>query len=315
MKIVMKKPFLLLIAVFFALSPQTNVFGQNTSLPSKSAYNFILIGDHGRNGYFHQKEVAGMMANVASDCGVRFYVTCGDNFQISGVQSTQDPLWMSSFENIYTHPSSHYDWYPALGNHDHGGNVQAQVDYSKISRRWKMPANYYTMVKERDGVSVRLVIIDTQPIVRALGSNDPDYPAKEAKKQLAWVDSVLAVADEDWVVVVGHHPVYSSHPTRKNTEELVEYLNPLLNKYQVDFYIGGHDHIFQHLKDPDSKVDYFVNTAGSEVRASSTNEMTIFAASSPGFSICSATETNLSMYFINIDGKVIYTYTREKSAK
>lgn len=308
----MKKLFVVFAMILFVFATRMPVIGQTIPLPSGSAYNFIVISDQGRNGYYNQKEVADMMARVATDCGVRFYVTGGDNFQINGVQSVQDPLWMSSFENIYTHPSSHYDWYPALGNHDHGGNVQAQIDYSKISRRWRMPANYYTVIKSRNDVSVRLVILDTYPLVLALSGTTPDYSVQDAKKQLAWVDSVLTVAKEDWIVVVGHHPVYSAHPTRGNSKELVEYLNPILNKHNVDFYIGAHDHIFQHLKDPKSKIDYFVNTAASEVRPAATNEMTIFTASSPGFSICSATKTSLSMYFINVEGNAIYRYSREK---
>jgi metallophosphoesterase superfamily enzyme len=281
-------------------------------LPSGSSFNFIIISDHGRNGYEQQKDVAEMMGNVANKSSIRFIVTGGDNFQISGVQSVQDPLWMSCFENIYTNPSLHVEWYPALGNHDHGGNTEAQIDYSNISRRWKMPAKYYTLVKTRDGVSIRLLILDTYSIVTGYGSPNAKYTLKDAQRQIAWTDSVLTVAKEDWVVVVGHHPVYSAHPTRKNTKELVEYLNPVMNKHNVDFFIGAHDHIFQHLKDPASKIDYFVNTAGSEVRDASRNEMTVFTASSPGFSICSATKTNLSMYFINIEGKVIYKYVREK---
>lgn len=308
----MKKLLVIISFILFVFATRMPVLGQSIPLPSRNDFNFIMISDFGRNGYYNQKDVANMMSQVALDCGVKFYVTGGDNFQISGVQSTHDPLWMSSFENIYTHPSSHYEWYPALGNHDHGGNIQAQIDYSKISRRWEMPANYYTIVKNREDVSVRLVIIDTHPLVMAFSGDNSKYSVQDAKKQLAWVDSVLTVSTEQWVVVVGHHPVYSAHPTRKNTKELVEQLNPILNKHHVDFYIGSHDHIFQHLKDPNSKIDYFVNTAGSEVRSATTNDMTIFAASSPGFSICSATKTNMSMYFIGIEGKAIYSFTREK---
>jgi len=282
-------------------------------LPSGSNFNFIVISDYGRNGYENQKEVANMMADVADDCDIRFIVTGGDNFQVAGVQSVQDPLWMSSFENIYPQMSLQVEWYPALGNHDHGGNIQAQVDYSKISRRWKMPAPYYTLVKSRNNVSVRLIILDTYSIINGYSSPSSTYPLKAAQKQIAWTDSVLTVAKEDWVIVVGHHPVYSAHPTRKNTKELVQYLNPVMNKHNVDFFIGAHDHIFQHLRDTASKIDYFVNTAGSEVRDKSTNEMTVFAASSPGFSICSATKVSLSMYFINIEGKVIYRYDRKKN--
>jgi hypothetical protein len=66
------------------------------------------------------------------------------------------------------------------------------------------------------------------------------------------------------------------------------------------------------MKDSTSKLDYFVNTAASEVRPVATNNMTVFAASSPGFSICSATKSSLSMYFININGEAIYRYVRQK---
>ncbi len=308
----MKKILVFFVINLIAFLTCFSVTCQNIQLPPKSEFNFIVIGDHGRNGYYQQQEVADMMAEVATDINARFYVTAGDNFQIRGPQSTQDPLWMSSFENIYTHPSSLFNWYPTLGNHDHAGNVQAQIDYSQISRRWVMPANYYTLVEERNDVSVRLVILDTQPIWMAFNSDNSEYTVKDAEAQLAWADSVLSVSVEDWVVVVGHHPIYSAHPTRGNTKELVEHLNPILNRHKVDFYIGGHDHIFQHMKDPKSKIDYFVNTAGSQVSPKATNDMTIFAASSPGFSICSATKTGLSIYFINIDGKAIYHYLRDK---
>lgn len=309
----MKKTLILISAILILSFSISTGQQPEIKLPSGSSFNFIVISDHGRNGYENQKEVAQMMADVADDCSIRFIVTGGDNFQVAGVQSVQDPLWMTSFESIYPQMSLQVEWYPALGNHDHGGNIQAQVDYSKISRRWKMPASYYTLVKTRNDVSIRLVILDTYSLVQGFGSTSSTYPLKAAQRQIAWVDSVLTVAKEDWVIVVGHHPVYSAHPTRKNTKELVQYLNPVLNKHDVDYFIGAHDHIFQHLKDPNSKIDYFVNTAGSEVRDASSNEMTVFAASSPGFSICSATKENLSMYFVNVEGKVIYRYDRKKN--
>lgn len=298
----------LLTLVNLSLAAQT----KTTELPGSTSLNFIVISDHGRNGYYNQKEVAEMMGEVAEDASIRFVVTGGDNFQTAGVESVSDPLWWFSHESLYTHPSLNVDWHPALGNHDHGGNIQAQVDYSKVSRRWKMPAPYYTLVKTRNDVSIRLIILDTYSMVEGFGSPDEKYTAADARKQVAWADSVLSAEKEDWVIVVGHHPVYSAHPTRQNTEELVEYLLPVMKKHNVDFYIGAHDHIFQHLKDPSNAIDYFVNTAGSSVRPAATNEMTQFAASSPGFSIVSATGTDLSMYFINIEGKVIYKYTRTR---
>jgi hypothetical protein len=300
--------FVSLLVTYYPATAQT----PEIKLPGSSSFNFIILSDHGRNGYHNQKEVADMMGEVADDCSIRFIVTGGDNFQTAGVQSVMDPLWWFCHESLYTNPSLNVDWYPALGNHDHGGNIQAQIDYSDISRRWRMPAPYYTMVKARNDITIRLIILDTYSMIEGFSDPDEKYTLKAAQRQVHWVDSILAVEKEDWVVLVGHHPVYSAHPSRGNTKELVQYLNPVLNKFDVDFFIGCHDHIFQHLKDPGSKIDYFVNTAGSSVRDTASNAMTIFNASSPGFSIVAATETELSMYFINIEGKAIYKYTRKK---
>jgi hypothetical protein len=308
----MKKLFIQLFLTFILFSCATSVKVPENNLPDGSSYNFIIISDYGRNGYENQLEVADMMGEVADDCNIKFIVTGGDNFQVKGIESVEDSLWITSYENIYTDPSTFVDWYPALGNHDHRGNIQAQIDYSKISRRWKMPASYYTLVKKRDSVSIRLLILDTYPMVEGFKNPNEEYTLGDAQKQVHWVDSVLTVEKEDWVVVIGHHPVFSAHPTRHNTKELVDSLNPVLNKHNVDFYVGGHDHIFQHLKDPGSNIDYFVNTAGSSVRQAASNSWTVFTASSPGFSICSATKKKLSMYFINIEGRAIYHYVREK---
>jgi hypothetical protein len=102
----MKRAFIIFIVFLIFSGCKTSVDQSELKLPPDSLFNFIIISDHGRNGYFNQKIIADMMADVADSCSIRFIVTGGDNFQISGVQSVQDPLWLSSFENIYTHPGS-----------------------------------------------------------------------------------------------------------------------------------------------------------------------------------------------------------------
>ena len=68
----------------------------------------------------------------------------------SGVQSVEDPLLMTNYELIYSHPELMIDWLPILGNHEYRGNTQAIIDYSNISRRWNMPGRYCTKVYEED---------------------------------------------------------------------------------------------------------------------------------------------------------------------
>src|ERR1700729_1241386 len=89
-------------------------------LPKKSL-KFIVLGDWGRNGDYHQSDVAEEMNVISMKYGVDFYISTGDNFYDNGIRSVNDPLWTTSFENIYHGGALQRDWYVVLGNHDYHG--------------------------------------------------------------------------------------------------------------------------------------------------------------------------------------------------
>lgn len=174
--------------------------------------NFYLANDLGRNGYYDQKPIAELMGKMAEAIDIEFVVAAGDVHHFEGVRSVHDPLWMTNYELIYSHPDLMLPWYPILGNHEYRGNTQAVIDYSGISARWQMPARYYTKVMEEDGATIRLVMIDTPPLLDKYRKDTEKYPdasKQDIDKQLVWLDSVLISAKEDWVIVVGHHPIYA----------------------------------------------------------------------------------------------------------
>lgn len=218
----------------------------------KHSFNFLLVGDWGWNGYSYQTAVATQMAKTALQADPAFIISVGDNFQVNGVQSVNDPLWMTSFENIYKTPGLLVDWYPVLGNHDYKGNPDAEVKYSEISRRWKMLARYYTLVKKvNDTISARFIFTDTPPMVDSYYKENDEYKSvatEDTAKELSWLHNVLANAKEQWIFVIGHHPVFSASPKHGNTPELIKKFKPLFDQYNVDFYFCGHDHDMQHLK-------------------------------------------------------------------
>jgi len=167
----------------------------------KESLHFFIISDWGWNGGKFQQEVADQMTLSAQKIEPSFIVSCGDNFQVQGVASVQDPLWLSNFENIYKDPSLQVDWYPVLGNHDYKGNTQAEIDYSNISRRWRMESRYYSLVKRvNDSVSVRLIFLDTSPLVNDYYDKPgfPDIVKQDTAKQVAWLKDVLAHSKEQW---------------------------------------------------------------------------------------------------------------------
>lgn len=178
--------------------------------------SFLLANDLGRNGYYDQKPIAELMGQMAENVDIEAVVAAGDVHHFEGVRSVNDPLWMTNYELIYSHPELMIPWYPVMGNHEYRGNTQAVLDYAQVSARWEMPARYYTKVLENDDVTVRLVMIDTAPLLDKYRKDVEKYPdacKQDMDKQLAWMDSVLTVSKEDWVLVVGHHPILQI-PTR-----------------------------------------------------------------------------------------------------
>jgi hypothetical protein len=280
---------------------------------SKGTRNFFIISDWGWNGFYKQQLVADAMTAFTDSIEPNFIVSCGDNFQISGVASVQDPLWLSSFENIYRHPRLMVDWYPVFGNHDYKGNTQAEIDYSKISRRWHMPAHYYSIVKKvNDSVSMKLVFIDTPPLVDEYHKNVSGYPdiaAQDTAKQLKWLKDELST-NEQWKFVFGHHPVFSASHNHGNTKELIAKLKPILEKYNVQFYICGHDHDFQHARVKTGTVDYIVTGTGGEPRPAFRNDSTIFSKSAPGFSLINVRGDSATIFFVDATGHALYKYSR-----
>lgn len=282
----------------------------------KDKFNFYIANDLGRNGYYDQKPIAELMGTMGEKVGPEFVLAAGDIHHFEGVRSVNDPLWMTNYELIYSHPELMINWYPILGNHEYRGNTQAVLDYSKVSRRWNMPARYYTKAFSEEGTTVRIVWIDTAPLIDKYRNESDIYPdacKQDMKKQLAWIDSVLTVAKEEWVIVAGHHPIYAQ--TGKDDSERADMqarLDPILRKHKVDMYVCGHIHSFQHIRMKGSSIDYVVNSAGSLARKVSPIEGTLFCSPEPGFSICSASKTELDLRMIDKKGNILYTVTRKK---
>lgn len=308
-----------IITLFMALAVVAVSFAQTPESwkALEKPLNFYLANDLGRNGYYDQKPIAELMGNMAETVDIECVVAAGDVHHFEGVRSVNDPLWMTNYELIYSHPELMIPWYAILGNHEYRGNTQAVIDYSKVSARWNVPSRYYTFAMENDGVTVRFVMVDTAPLLDKYREDTEKYPdacKQNMDKQLAWVDSVLTAAKEDWVLVVGHHPIFAE--TGKDDSErldLQKRLDSILRKHaNVDMYLCGHIHNFQHIRKADSNIDYVVNTSGSLSRKVKPIDGTKFCSSDTGFSLISADKKEINLHMINKEGKVIYTVSRKK---
>lgn len=273
--------------------------------------NFLVFGDWGRHGEKDQVEVAMQMEIAANAMDSRFIISVGDNFYERGVASTEDPQWQKTFENVYTAPSLQVPWYVALGNHDYLGNCDAQLAYARLSKRWNMPARYFTMTRQIDAATaVDFFYLDTTPMVRHYW-HEPIYRehvrTQDVPKQLAWFKAALAASTAPWKIVIGHHPIYSGGGPfgHGDTRELIENILPLLKQYQVQAYFNGHDHNLQHLQV--GTVNLFDSGAGSRARPVFKTRYTRFAEACSGFTTVSLQPDNMTVRLIDYRGKILYT--------
>lgn len=162
----------------------------------KAPLTFFIANDLGRNGYYKQKSIAELMGNMAEEIGPECIIAAGDIHHFNGVESINDPLWMTNFEQVYSHPELMIPWLPVCGNHEYRGNTQAVLDYSKVSRRWQMEKKYYSRTFEKKGISIRVIWLDTTPMISRYRSGTVTYPdacKEDACLQLAWLDSTLTL--------------------------------------------------------------------------------------------------------------------------
>ena len=87
-------------------------------------------------------------------------------------------------------------------------------------------------------------MVDTTPLMSKYRNESQKYPdacKQDNTKQLAWVDSVLTSAKEDWVIVVGHHPIYAETPKDSSErKDMQNTLGKVLAKHKnVAMYLCG----------------------------------------------------------------------------
>ncbi|VDK84095.1 unnamed protein product [Cylicostephanus goldi] len=146
------------------------------------------------------------------------------------------------------------------GNHDHFGNVSAQIAYTNHSKKWNFPKLYYKLSFSLKNSSVDILMIDTIVLCGNTAdiqnggffdmlwnrSHHPEGPTdpKKAEEQWKWINENLNSSKADYLFVAGHYPIYSisSHGP---THCLIERLDPLLKAYNVSAYFAGHDHNLQ----------------------------------------------------------------------
>ncbi len=273
--------------------------------PGVKYLQFITVGDFGTGG-MGQRAVAFGMAEKARVDPVEIVLLLGDNFYENGVESVHDKQFQSKFEDMYGQSSLQVPFYAVLGNHDYRGNPEAQVEYTGLSTRWKMPARYYTFSQPvDDSTGVQFFALNTNPI--AAGE-------AQATEQIAWLKSELEKSPARWKIVFGHHPLYSGgyHGEDQETRTLRAALESIIES-KIDLYISGHDHDQQFIKPGNKHVYYLISGTGSQCRDVEWKDDTIYASTNLGFAWFRLSHHELLVEFLTATGKLEYAHVIAKN--
>lgn len=267
------------------------------------ALPFIAVGDWGRAGQHHQRQVGVAMGRAAAAARSRFVLSLGDNFYEDGVSGVDDPQWADSFEAIYPDPALMCPWHAILGNHDYRGDVEAQLRY-RGTGRWRMPARFYARAEVLpDGTRADFFHIDTSPFVQKYRGTRTRTDGQDTAVQLAWLERQLAGSTAAWRIVVGHHPVFTATGGKHDTPELIGAVKPLLDRYRVQAYLGGHVHNLQEVEV--DGVRYVTSGAGSLLGKVRAIERPGFAVERHGFVSAALSRDALALEYLDDEGTVL----------
>jgi len=209
---------------------------QEVSLPNApTSLKFGVIGDSG-SGDREQYDVANQMARFHAKFPFDQVIMLGDN--IYGGQGAQDLV--QKFSRPYKDLlDAGVKFYASLGNHDDPLNRRYPL--------WNMGGElYYTYARK----NVRFFALDSSKI---------------DQKELAWLETALKGAKEDWKICYFHHPMYSDGGTHGSAIDVRVVFEPLFVQYGVNVVFAGHDHIYERIT-PQKGIYHFVEGASGQLR-------------------------------------------------
>jgi len=279
-----------LVCVLFvvAAAPGTLVGQGQRALPNRpGSVKFAAIGDNG-TGDQPQYEIADQMSRLHKAFPFDLVIMLGDNMY--GGQQPAD--FVKKFEMPYAPLlSAGVKFQASLGNHDRAENVS----YKPFNMNGQ---RYYSYTRN----NVRFFALDS---------------TRMDDKQLAWIDTSLQQATEDWKICYFHHPLYSNADRHGASVDLRVRLEPIFIKHGVNVVFSGHDHVYERVK-PQKGISYFVSGAAGQLRRgnmSPTEQTAAYFDQDQSFMAVEIAGSEMYFEAVSRSGKIVDTGTIMRQAK
>lgn len=278
---------------------------------------FGVIGDYGA-AIFGPTYVSNQLAvaRLVKSWSPHFIITVGDNNYGPNTFGSFDTNvgqfyheYIFPYKGVFGMGASSNRFFPALGNHDwfYHYEFNAPISIAPYLAFFNPPGNgrYY---RHRHG-PVELFAVDSDLA-------EPDGN-KADSKQAQWLRKQLASSTAPWRLVYFHEAPFSSGQAHGTWSGETVHMDWPFKQWGASAVLSGHDHIYERVFT--NGLNYFVcGTGGSRLdqvveplvagsQFHHTNEY--------GALRIDATETNLTVRFITVNGKIIDTHVMKTEPK
>lgn len=202
-------------------------FHVKTASLDPERFSFIYIGDAQNNVLEVWSRLIRQGFQKAPDAG--FIIHAGDLIN-HGNTDLEWEEWFQAGSFIHSMIPS----FLVPGNHEYRSLKDDEP--RQVSVLWRPQ---FTLPENGpEGLEETVYYMDYQDL-RVIGLNSNE----QKEKQMIWLEEVLKNNPNKWTIVTFHHPLFSASGNRDNTEWR-DMLKPILDKYQVDLALQGHDHAY-----------------------------------------------------------------------
>jgi hypothetical protein len=199
-----------------------------------------VIGDSG-TADAHARAVRDAFLQRFGDKPADVWLMLGDNAYNLG----QEDEYQRAVFDTYTYSLRNIVLWPALGNHDAGGETFGNpgpylraftfAEAGEAGGTSSGTPLYYSF----DCGNIHFICLDSFLSDRSTNG-----------AMLTWLRSDLAMTEKDWIIGYWHHPPYSwgSHVSDTDDREMFEMRTrvlPILEDYGVDLVLTGHSHVYE----------------------------------------------------------------------
>ncbi|MBD0401507.1 metallophosphoesterase family protein [Flammeovirga sp. EKP202] len=219
---------------------------------AKSEYapiEFVYFGDAQNDVLDHWSRVIRMAYQTAPNAS--FVVHAGDLIN----KAHRDMEWAEWYKaGGFIH--SQWTSIPVVGNHEFRGLEKGEK--KQLAIQWRPQFTLPVEKSLNTNLHETVYTVDYQDVrVIVLNSNDL------LEEQTTYLEQQLKDCDAKWKIVTCHHSVFSPAKGR-NFQFARDHWKPLLDKYNVDLVLNGHDHTYARGHVPtrtsDNKKSKFLST-------------------------------------------------------